>query len=54
MAGAPIPLRWRAHGARGAVVEAGTWHPRFSAGESVDVLVLAFAGATLTTEFAWI
>ena len=54
VAGAPVPLRWRAQGAREAVVEAGKWHPRFSAGESIDVLVLAFAGATLTTEFDWI
>ena len=53
VAGAPIPLRWRAHGARPAVVETGTWHPRFNAMEPVDVLVLAFADSPLETAFSW-
>ncbi len=53
VAGAPISLRWRAHGAREAVVEAGAWHPRFGAAESVEVLALPLAASVLETTFSW-
>ncbi|MCC6193916.1 MAG: alginate lyase family protein [Burkholderiales bacterium] len=57
--GAPVRVRWRCEGAQGvagvggAVVEAGTWHPRFGVSKAVEVLALPVRGGALRTSFAW-
>lgn len=46
-------LRWRGSGATSMTIEAGTWHPRFGSNKECEVLVAAFTGANLETEFHW-
>jgi hypothetical protein len=46
-------LHWQARDFAASTVAAGTWHPRFGASESCQVLAFSFAGATLQTKFSW-
>ena len=46
-------MNWQVVGETSMDVGAGTWHPRFGINESCKVLVVAFDGASLKTEFQW-
>jgi uncharacterized heparinase superfamily protein len=49
----PPCIWWCCRGAQRAGLEASSWHPRFGANESCEVLVATFVGGWLETEFSW-